>query len=156
MQGMLGATVFGRPAGVSLSGGVPEEEGSDSRCQNKLTHLTLSSSHPEGTSSPEERGDSDADATKPQLDARHPVLVGSELGERRLRPVPVTRPASRNSPLLSAPPAAILGVGGSLSRRLDVRKRFSSFLLEGGDLTQSRSPSGVHQEHGGVWPRRKF
>ncbi|KAF3822204.1 hypothetical protein GH733_007578 [Mirounga leonina] len=132
---MPGAMVF-RSAGISLSGGIPEVEGSDSGCQDKLTHLTLSSSHPEGTSSPEERGHSDADATKPQLDARHPVLVGSELGARRLRPLPMTSPTARNSPPFPAPPAAILGVGGSLFRRLYARKRISSFLFEGGDLTQ--------------------
>ncbi|KAB0404118.1 hypothetical protein E2I00_008871, partial [Balaenoptera physalus] len=62
-------------------------------------------------SSPEERGHSDADATKPQLGALPSVLVEPELGERRPRPLPVTFcPTSRISqPLL----AAILGVGGS-------------------------------------------
>lgn len=94
---MLGATVF-RSAGISISGGIPEVEGSDLGCQDELTRLTLSSSHPEGTSSPEERGHSDADATKPQLDARHPVLVGSELGERRLRPLPMTCPTAETLP----------------------------------------------------------
>lgn len=77
-----------------------EVEAHDSCCQDKLTHLIFSSSHPEGTSSPEKRGHSDADAAKLQLDAHHPVLVGSELGERRLRPLPMTlRPTSGSSSL---------------------------------------------------------
>ncbi|XP_021540664.1 bcl2-associated agonist of cell death isoform X1 [Neomonachus schauinslandi] len=52
------------------------------------------------------------------------------------RPLPMTSPTARNSPPFPAPPAAILGVGGSLFRRLYARKRISSFLFEGGDLTQ--------------------
>lgn len=111
-------------------------EGPDSGCQEKLTHVTLSSSHPEGTSTPEERGHSDADAAKPQLDALHPVLVGSELGERRLRPLPVTRPTARHSPL-PAPAAAILGVGGSRFGKTSAKKKIGPFLFEGGDLTQT-------------------
>ncbi|KAI2560684.1 BCL2 associated agonist of cell death [Homo sapiens] len=51
---------------------------------------TSSSHHGEGTSSPEERGHSNADAAKLQLDASLPVLVGSELGQGKLRPLPVT------------------------------------------------------------------
>lgn len=73
-------------------------EDPDSGCQDKLTHLSFSFSHPEGTSSPEKRGHSDADAATLQLDAHLPVLV-----ERRLRPLPVTfGPTRRSSPSRAA------------------------------------------------------
>ena len=137
VQGLLGAIVFISP-GISLGCGIPEAEGPDSSCQDKLIHLTLSSSHPEGTSSPEERGHSDADATKPQLGALPSVLVEPELGERRPRPLPVTFcPTSRISqPLL----AAILGVGGSLFCRPYAKGGSVSSFSEGGGLTQSPIP----------------
>ena len=71
--------------------GLRKRRGLDSGCQDKLIHSTFSSSHPEGASSPEERGHGNANATKPQLDALPPVLVEPELGERRLRPLPVIK-----------------------------------------------------------------
>lgn len=77
--------------------------------------LTLSSSFPEGTSSPKECRHCNTDATKRQLDAHYPVLVGSKLGQRRLHPLPVMICSTfpELDQLLSP---AILGVGGSLSR----------------------------------------
>lgn len=80
----------------------------------RLTHLTLSS-FPEGTSSPKERRHCYTDATKCQLDAHYPILVGSKFGQRRLRPFPVI--LCYTSPeLYPLPWPAILGVGGSLPR----------------------------------------
>lgn len=77
--------------------------------------LTLSSSFPEGTSSPKERRHCNTDATKRQLGARYPVLVGSKLGQRRLHPLPVIF-CSTFPELYRLPSPAILGVGGSLSK----------------------------------------
>lgn len=155
VQGMLGATVF-RSAGISIRGGIPEVEGCDLGFQDELTRLTLSSSHPEGTSSPEERGHSDADATKPQLDARHPVLVGSELGERRLRPLPMTRPTAETPPLSGAA-GGHLGCGRKSFMQALCKKedQFFPFRRRRSD-PKARFPSGVYQEDRGVWPRRKF
>lgn len=80
----------------------------------RLIHSTLYS-FPEGTSSPKERGDCNTDATKRQLDAHYPVLVGSKLGQRRLHPLPVIF-RSTFPELYPLPTPAILGVGGSLRK----------------------------------------
>ncbi|KAL0626705.1 Bcl2-associated agonist of cell death [Plecturocebus cupreus] len=69
-----------------------------------------------GTSSPEERGHSNADAAKLQLDASHPVLVGSELGQGRLRSLSVTF-----APHPETPPAPI-ALGGHLGYGRNRRK----------------------------------
>lgn len=113
---MLGAVVFAFPS-FSLRDGILEVEAPDSGCQDKLTHLIFSSSHPKGTSSPEKRGHSNTDAAELQLDSHHPVLVGSELGERRLRPLPMTLRPTSGSSLRSRLLSAILSVGGSRFRR---------------------------------------
>ena len=53
------------PVGSHLVVGFCKRRGLDSGCQDKLIHSTRSSSHPEGASSPEERGHGNANATKP-------------------------------------------------------------------------------------------
>lgn len=153
VQGLLAAIVFISPV-ISLGGGIPEAEGPGSRCQDKLIHITLSFSHPEGTSSPEQRGHSDADATKPQLDALPSVLVEPELGERRPRPLPVTFcPTSRISePLL----AAILGVGGSLFCRHYAKGGcFVPFRRRRSDPEPNSLPVCARTAEG-LGPHRKF
>lgn len=120
-----------------------------------LTYLILSSSHPEGTSSPEERGHSDADAAKPQLDARHPVLVGSELGERRLRPLPVTFHPHPETPA----PAAAGGHPGcgrkSLPRALS-KERIHSVSFGRRRSDPRPTPFRACEDHGGCDPVGSF
>ncbi|XP_025212801.1 bcl2-associated agonist of cell death isoform X1 [Theropithecus gelada] len=87
------------------------------------------------TSSPEERGHSDADAAKLQLDASLPVLVGSELGQGKLRPLPVTF-----APRPETPPALTVLVGhlgyGRKCFPQALCKRGSVLPLSVGGLTQ--------------------
>uniref|UniRef100_A0A2K6E7I4 BCL2 associated agonist of cell death n=1 Tax=Macaca nemestrina TaxID=9545 RepID=A0A2K6E7I4_MACNE len=94
-----------------------------------------SSSHHGGTSSPEERGHSDADAAKLQLDASLPVLVGSELGQGKLRTLPVTF-----APRPETPPALTVLVGhlgyGRKCFPQALCKRGSVLPLSVGGLTQ--------------------
>uniref|UniRef100_A0A2K5E6A9 BCL2 associated agonist of cell death n=1 Tax=Aotus nancymaae TaxID=37293 RepID=A0A2K5E6A9_AOTNA len=104
-RGLSPSTAGDRPPG---SGKHPRQApglpGDASHQQGQPT----SSSHHGGTSSPEERGHSNADAAKLQLDASHPVLVGSELGQGRLRSLPVTF-----APHPETPPVPI-ALGGHL------------------------------------------
>ncbi|KAB1251294.1 Bcl2-associated agonist of cell death [Camelus dromedarius] len=106
------------------------------------------------TPSPEERWHRDTDAAKSQLDALHPVLVGPELGERRLRPLPVNfRPIIQSA----APPlVAILGVGGSLFCRPYAKIGSISSLSEGSGLTQSPIPFRGMRTTEALGPHRKF
>lgn len=130
-------------------------EAPDSGCQDKLTHLIFPSSHPKGTSSPEKRGHSNTDAAELQLDSHHPVLVGSELGERRLRPLPMTlRPTSGSSPF--SPLVSHLECGRKSFPQAYAKRGSGLSFSEGEGLTQSPISFRCVQGPPRIQPHRIF
>lgn len=96
------------PVGSHLVVGFCKRRGLDSDCQDKLIHSTLSSSHPEGASSPERGHGPTQMRQSPSWTRFLQSWLSRNLGRGGSAPLSDRPP--RNQPVL----VAILGAGGSL------------------------------------------